>query len=341
MLFPTCIAFKPEKCSTIDFTLLINLVLFLFPKDTANNEPSTSDSTLKRPSLAGRLLGKRKASTPAAEQPDSKRSTVEAPLAQSGDKDTPTGSSSYSDAAAGSEVSQKSESQQSGCEEGLSSSPNWKSSHVEASGQPPQPKAFAVVPLYDSDSLDEVIICDTPPPETPQRETGEAPASLVSADPFAGVPPDETNSPPHLASTSATPSGFESFFMPERKSAGPVSCHYCPKTLNQPAIKTCLVCGASMCSEHLKHHLQTPVFQNHTLVPPVEDISSWRCQEHQEINRIYCRQCAMCICTMCTVIGTHRNHACISTREAERELRVSVWKRLKASKLLKQCSLLN
>lgn len=76
-----------------------------------------------------------------------------------------------------------------------------------------------------------------------------------------------------------------------------------------------------MCAEHLRPHLESPVFQNHTLVPPMEDISTWRCQEHQEINRIYCRQCGMCVCTVCTVIGSHRDHACISIREAERELR--------------------
>ena len=47
-----------------------------------------------------------------------------------------------------------------------------------------------------------------------------------------------------------------------------------------------------------------------------------RCPEHQEMNRIYCRQCSVCVCTVCTVIGSHRDHACVSIREAERELRV-------------------
>lgn len=77
-----------------------------------------------------------------------------------------------------------------------------------------------------------------------------------------------------------------------------------------------------MCTEHLRPHLDSPVFKSHTLVPPVEDISSWRCQEHHEINRIYCRQCGECVCTVCTVIGSHRGHVCISIREAEKELRV-------------------
>lgn len=78
-----------------------------------------------------------------------------------------------------------------------------------------------------------------------------------------------------------------------------------------------------MCAEHLRTHLESPVFQGHPLVPAVEDVSPWRCQEHQEMNRIYCRPCGVCVCTVCTVIGSHRDHACISIKEAEKELRVS------------------
>nr|XP_046200271.1 tripartite motif-containing protein 16 [Oncorhynchus gorbuscha] len=106
-------------------------------------------------------------------------------------------------------------------------------------------------------------------------------------------------------------------------------CHYCPSQGSLPAVKTCLVCGASMCSEHLRPHLESPVFQSHTLVPPVEDTSPWRCPEHQEMNRIYCRQCSVCVCTVCTVIGSHRDHACVSIREAERELRGNLKQEMK------------
>ncbi|KAL0968703.1 hypothetical protein UPYG_G00270470 [Umbra pygmaea] len=98
-------------------------------------------------------------------------------------------------------------------------------------------------------------------------------------------------------------------------------CHYCPSHAPLPAVKTCLVCGASLCADHLRHHLESPVFRSHTLVLPVEDISPWRCPEHQEMNRIYCRQCSMCVCTVCTVIGAHQKHAFVSIREAEEELR--------------------
>lgn len=102
-----------------------------------------------------------------------------------------------------------------------------------------------------------------------------------------------------------------------------VICHYCSSREQRSAVKTCLVCGASMCPEHLQAHLESPVFQSHPLVPAVEDVSPWRCQEHQEMNRIYCHPCGMCVCTVCTVIGSHKDHACVSIREAEKELRVS------------------
>ncbi|XP_043120301.1 E3 ubiquitin/ISG15 ligase TRIM25 isoform X2 [Puntigrus tetrazona] len=107
-------------------------------------------------------------------------------------------------------------------------------------------------------------------------------------------------------------------------SSSSVPCHYCPSSEQKAAVKTCLICGASMCPEHLRAHLEKPVFQNHPLVNAVEDVSLWRCQEHQEMNRIYCRSCAVCVCTVCSLVGSHKGHECISIREAEQELRGSL-----------------
>lgn len=110
---------------------------------------------------------------------------------------------------------------------------------------------------------------------------------------------------------------------------GSVLCHYCSSREQRSAVKTCLVCGASMCPEHLRVHLESPVFQSHPLVPAVEDVSPWRCQEHQEMNRIYCRPCGVCVCTVCTVIGSHKDHACIGIREAEKVLRATLSNEMK------------
>nr|XP_015224085.1 PREDICTED: E3 ubiquitin/ISG15 ligase TRIM25-like [Lepisosteus oculatus] len=99
-----------------------------------------------------------------------------------------------------------------------------------------------------------------------------------------------------------------------------VPCNYCI-TSSRPAVKTCLVCGASMCAEHLKIHLEVAVFQGHPLVQPTADISLWKCVEHQEMLKIYCRECEECICTMCTLVGAHKGHQCVGVGEAEQELR--------------------
>lgn len=276
------------------------------------------------------------ASAPAADKPDAKRSAVK--QEQSAEVESPTTSSSDSLAdtpapSASLEVSQKSQSQQFEYEDeapvGLNSV-QLETSNVVCDISSEQ--SIEVISLCDSDSLDEVIFSDASPAATPQTGTGETPASPASADCSAAVPPDKTKSPGppvnispvvHHASTSGSPAVFGSFSRSESKSASPVPCHYCPNAVYQPAIKTCLVCGASMCSEHLRPHLESPVFQNHTLIAPVEDISSWKCQEHQDINRIYCRKCGVCVCALCPLVGSHQNHECISLREAERELRVS------------------
>lgn len=109
----------------------------------------------------------------------------------------------------------------------------------------------------------------------------------------------------------------------EDASVSSVLCHYCGVRDKRVAVKTCLVCGASMCPEHLRVHLESPVFQCHPLVNAVHDVSPWRCLEHQEMNRIYCQDCEECVCTVCTVIGSHKEHSCVSLKEAENKLRVS------------------
>ncbi|XP_054476197.1 E3 ubiquitin/ISG15 ligase TRIM25 [Anoplopoma fimbria] len=343
----------PEwRCTTVYQTLPFDGKR---PRTTAgtsgNVEQNTSDSLLRRPSLPSRLLlGKRKASTPVSEPPDTKRSTGPSPRERSNDTETPT--TSFSDKPRQStsvetpkKVGQP-ESTKSQRGDGTSSSDNSDSKAVPSSDVPAgtsiqqkQHISEDIISMDDSDTSNEVDICDAPAPATPKKDavTGihASPmktATSANSDSFPGVsspgksPVNHGSKSPlistkHPADAPRFPSRVGIFPGSEHKNASPVNCHYCPKTRYQPAVKTCLVCGASMCTEHLRPHLDSPVFQNHTLVPPMEDFSPWRCQEHQEINRIYCRQCGVCVCTVCTVIGAHRDHICISIREAERELR--------------------
>ncbi|XP_067824117.1 E3 ubiquitin/ISG15 ligase TRIM25-like [Heptranchias perlo] len=97
-------------------------------------------------------------------------------------------------------------------------------------------------------------------------------------------------------------------------------CNYCT---SKPAVKTCLKCEASMCPEHFRHHTESAVFKNHLLVEPTADVSRWKCTEHQELLKIYCKDDKVCVCTLCTLIGKHKDHRCGSISEGEKELRTS------------------
>lgn len=329
---------------------LTSFALFIcyFKGTSRQNEQTFLDTLLRRPLLTSQLLGKRKASTPAPEQPDRKRSTVGSPQAQSDDTETPTSSSSdTSGQSTAVERAKKAVDTEPGQpEHGSSKSTNSTARQQDFSVQQNKLKSEDVITLGDSDSSSEVDICDAPPLATPRKDTQVTgipaspmkPVSSANSNSFSGVSAPGTDgtdeSPLHGFSKTplifpkhpTAPPGSTSHlgvFRSGSKNTSPVPCHYCPKSRCQHAVKSCLVCGASMCAEHLRPHLDSPVFQNHTLVPPMEDISLWRCQDHQEINRIYCRQCGVCVCTVCTVIGSHRDHECISVREAERELRVS------------------
>uniref|UniRef100_A0A1A8FH00 Tripartite motif containing 14 n=2 Tax=Nothobranchius korthausae TaxID=1143690 RepID=A0A1A8FH00_9TELE len=313
---------------------------------SANDKQSALGLELGRPSLTSRLLGKRKASAPVSEQHATKKATPSDPF-----PDTGISTSSLSDKprqstpVLTSKVAASPASTQSDHGDGtfISKSSDSKVPPNDELGDFPvrqnQHKSD------DSDSSSEVDLCDAPHPSASKKETGVTgsrvspkkpilPASSNSnpgvSDPGRKPDPPQQDSKSPLSSTKspAAASGPLSrnsiFLRPQNKTNSPVPCHYCPKAACQPAVKTCLVCGASMCKEHLRPHLDSPVFQNHSLVPPVEDISLWRCQEHQEINRIYCRQCSVCVCTVCTVIGHHRDHVFISIREAETELRTNL-----------------
>ncbi|KAM3842504.1 tripartite motif-containing protein 14 [Diretmus argenteus] len=319
------------------------------PRNTAGtsstDEVNPTVGTLGRPSLTSRLLGKRKASTSLAEQhPDTKRAAVDSPVPceLSGDTEPPTTNSP--DKPTDVEPSEKEETQSVGLSDNISPGEPSPGSDVTLTGDVSQgvsiqqnnPESEPTITSDDSDGCSEVDTCDAP--ATTRKDTEVTETHLSPKKPAPPAPPASPASSDHLPphhSVSWPPLMFAKrpvvtpaspqCVLPRPESTStttsPVPCHYCPSSGQRPAVKTCLVCGASMCAEHLRPHLDSPVFQNHTLVAPLEDISPWRCTEHQEMNRIYCQQCAVCVCTVCTVIGSHRNHTCVSIREAERELR--------------------
>uniref|UniRef100_A0A8C3WD11 E3 ubiquitin/ISG15 ligase TRIM25 n=1 Tax=Catagonus wagneri TaxID=51154 RepID=A0A8C3WD11_9CETA len=77
-----------------------------------------------------------------------------------------------------------------------------------------------------------------------------------------------------------------------------VACDHC---LQATAIKTCLVCMASFCQEHLRPHLDSPAFQDHPLQPPVRDLMRRKCPQHNRLRDFFCPEHSECICHVCLV----------------------------------------
>ncbi|XP_037019619.2 E3 ubiquitin/ISG15 ligase TRIM25 [Artibeus jamaicensis] len=82
------------------------------------------------------------------------------------------------------------------------------------------------------------------------------------------------------------------------QSTGQVSCDHC---LKEAAIKTCLVCMASFCQEHLRPHLDSPAFKDHPLQPPVHDLLNRKCPQHNRLRDFFCPEHSECICHVCLV----------------------------------------
>ncbi|XP_060743859.1 E3 ubiquitin/ISG15 ligase TRIM25-like isoform X2 [Tachysurus vachellii] len=96
---------------------------------------------------------------------------------------------------------------------------------------------------------------------------------------------------------------------------GDVECDFCTGRKHK-AVKSCLVCQASYCEEHLKPHYQSPAFKKHKLVEACEELQEKICSEHDKLMEIYCRTDQSFICYLCTM-DQHKGHDTVSAK-AER-----------------------
>lgn len=117
--------------------------------------------------------------------------------------------------------------------------------------------------------------------------------------------PDDWTPPDRAAAPSAT---------------SQVACDHC---LKAAAIKTCLVCMASFCQEHLRPHLDSPAFRDHPLQPPVPDLLNRKCPQHNRLRDLFCPEHSECICHICLV--EHKTCSPVSLSQASADLEVGGW----------------
>ncbi|XP_040184607.1 E3 ubiquitin/ISG15 ligase TRIM25-like [Rana temporaria] len=91
-----------------------------------------------------------------------------------------------------------------------------------------------------------------------------------------------------------------------------IFCTYCIHTL-VPAVKSCLLCEASLCDNHLSVHIKSP---EHLLTEPTRCLRNSKCPVHNKILEFYCMEDSACVCVTCRLDGDHVGHRVETLAEA-------------------------
>ncbi|XP_075701367.1 E3 ubiquitin/ISG15 ligase TRIM25-like [Rhinoderma darwinii] len=97
----------------------------------------------------------------------------------------------------------------------------------------------------------------------------------------------------------------------ERQEEYGVFCTYCIHS-HVPAVKSCLICEASLCSGHLRVHSRS---EHHTLNDLLIYSGRKVCPVHKKLLDHYCLEDSSCICASC-LENEHKNHRVDPLQEA-------------------------
>lgn len=101
-------------------------------------------------------------------------------------------------------------------------------------------------------------------------------------------------------------------------------CDFCTEA-EVKATKSCLKCEVSLCKEHIKAHLELPVFTGHPLVSPLGDLQERKCPQHEdEVLRYYCNASRRYICNTCALESRQQSQATEASTVLRRQLTVSI-----------------
>ncbi|XP_060716742.1 E3 ubiquitin-protein ligase Midline-1 isoform X1 [Tachysurus vachellii] len=119
-----------------------------------------------------------------------------------------------------------------------------------------------------------------------------------------------------------------------------VQCQFCEQEPPQCAVKTCVTCEVSYCEECLRAtHPNKKPFTGHRLIEPLPDshLRGLQCLEHEEEKvNMYCVTDEQLICSLCKLVGRHRDHQVAALNERYEKLKQTLDSNL--SNLIKRSS---
>ncbi|XP_033835384.1 tripartite motif-containing protein 16-like [Periophthalmus magnuspinnatus] len=105
---------------------------------------------------------------------------------------------------------------------------------------------------------------------------------------------------------------------------GDVLCDFCT-TRKQKAEKSCLLCLASYCEDHVQSHYEYPALMKHKLVKATGQMREKVCAQHDKLLEAFCRTDETSVCVLC-MMDEHKHHDIVpaGTERTEKQKQLGV-----------------